>query len=249
MSYYRSWEPLLPASAVIHGTAMVVAPHPDDEVVGCGGIIIAHRDAGEDVHAVIMTDGGRGNPGGSGGADYNALRQEEARRAMDGLGGGELHFLGHPDGELARTLKPVDGLSSVLARVEPEAIFFPSPYEVHPDHRATSLLVFRALRAVGRWPRIYLYEIGAMMPINLLVDITPFMMRKERALAAYPSQLLHQDLVGKMRALNRCRTVNVDDPAIRYAEAYTHVLPESAERYLEAVERVIEITDSMQPPH
>ena len=140
MTHYRDWEPLLPPSAVIHGTALVVAPHPDDEVAGCGGMIIAHRDAGEDVHVAVLTDGARGNPTGSGGPDYTALRREETRRCAEAVGGFTAHFLDYPDGGLKDTLAPAQDLVELMNRIRPATVFLPSPYEVHPDHRAASLL-------------------------------------------------------------------------------------------------------------
>lgn len=247
MTHMRSWEPLLPARALVHGRCLVLAPHPDDELIGCGGIIMAHREAGHDVDIVVMTDGGLGNPGGSGGPDYTATRKEEARLAVTHLGGATLHFLDHPDGRLKDAHAVVHQLVALMTRLAPASVFMPSPYEVHPDHRATALHAFRALRSVEPKPQIYCFEIGAMMPANLLADITPYMLQKEAALTHYHSQLLHQDLVGKMRALNRTRTVNVDDPAISYAEAYIRVEAARADEFLHAVEQVLIVTDAMAP--
>jgi LmbE family N-acetylglucosaminyl deacetylase len=247
MTHYRTWEPLLPARAIVHGRCLVLAPHPDDELIGCGGAIMAHREAGAEVDVLVMTDGGLGNPGGAGGADYTSMRKEEARLAVEHLGGATLHFLDHPDGRLKDAHGAVSEITSFIQRAEPASIFLPSPYEVHPDHRATALHAFRALRGLAKVPKIYCFEIGAMMPANLLIDITPFMLRKEAALKHYHSQLLHQDLAGKMRALNRARTVNVDDSAISHAEALIHVEAAQRESFLEAVERLLVITDAMSP--
>jgi hypothetical protein len=83
------------------------------------------------------------------------------------------------------------------------------------------------------------------MTPNLLIDITPFMLIKERALLAFPSQLLHQDLVAKVRALNHARTVNVDDPAVRYAEAYLHLHSDRIEDFLDKVDAVLRLTERM----
>lgn len=247
MTWYRPFEPLLPVSAVIHGPALVVAPHPDDELLGCGGLILGHREAGQPVDVAILTDGGLGNPTGEGGPGYTALRKEETRRALDRVGGATVHFLDHPDGRLRDAHGAVDDLIRVLQRVRPAAVFFPSPYEVHPDHRAACLHVFRAVRALDPPPALYLYEVGAMMPANCLVDITPHMLRKEEAIALYHSQILHQDLIGKVRAVNRARTVNVDDPDIRYAEALIRVDPARADMFLHQVEDLLKTTDSMRP--
>ena len=248
MTHWRTFEPLLPASRLIHGTALVVAPHPDDEVVGCGGLVVAHREAGETVHVVVMTDGGRGNPGGSGGADYQALRKEETRRALACVGGAEVHFLDYADGSLKDSARPAEDILRLLERHRPATLIAPSPWEVHPDHRAASLW---GLRAASRWDgplQVYLYEVGAFMPVNVLIDVTSWMLQKEQALAVYGSQLLHQDLVGKVRSLNRARTVNVDDPAVRYVEAYCRLESARIPEYLERVEAVLEVIDAMTPP-
>ena len=247
MNWYRTWEPLLAAERLIHGPALVVAPHPDDEIAGCGGMIIAHRRAGVPVDVVVMTDGARGNPTGAGGPDYTALRKEEVRRCAAIVGGFEAHFLEHPDGALKERLEAAEDLARIFHQVAPATVFLPSPYEVHPDHRAACLLGMRALRRVSPGPRIYLYEVGAMMPANLLVDVTPYMVQKEKAMEVYFSQLMHQDMVGKIRAINRGRTINVDDPAVRYAEAYIRVEPERADTFLEAVENTLKVTDGMSP--
>lgn len=247
MTHYRTWEPLLPARSIVHGRCLVLAPHPDDELIGCGGAIMAHREQGAEVDVLVMTDGGLGNPGGAGGADYTNMRKEEARLAVEQIGGATLHFLDHPDGRLKDAHGAVAEIAAFIQRLQPASLFLPSPFEVHPDHRATALHAFRALRGVATCPRIYCFEIGAMMPANLLIDITPFMLRKEAALKHYHSQLLHQDITGKMRALNRARTVNVDDPGISHAEALIHVEAAQRESFLEAVEKLLVITDAMTP--
>ena len=246
-AHYRPWEPLLPATWAVKGTALVVAPHPDDEILGCGGVVAAHRDQGVEVHVAVMTDGGLGNPGGDGGPEYVALRKEETLRALDLLGGAEHHFLDYPDGSLKDNWGPVGDLVSLIDRVRPTTLLLPSPYEVHPDHRATSLIAFRAVRAAAEKPELLCYEVGAMMPANLLLDITPQMLKKEAAVRAFPSQLLHHDLVTKVRALNHARTVNVDDAAIRYAEAYLRVDPARADGFLDIVEQLLRLTDDMGP--
>jgi LmbE family N-acetylglucosaminyl deacetylase len=186
-----------------------------------------------------------GNPGGEGGAEYTALRREETRRALDLIGGATHHFLDHPDGRLGASWRPVHDLVRLMDQIQPAVVLFPSPYEVHPDHRAASLMTFRAARMLQNPPALYCYEVGAMMPANLLVDITPYMLRKERALSAFPSQMLHQDLVGKVRALNHARTVNVDDPTVQYAEAYLHVAAAEMDAFVRAVDHLLLLTDGM----
>ena len=130
---------------------------------------------------------------------------------------------------------------------EARDVVFPSPFEVHPDHRATALHAARALEGAPAPRRLLACEIGAATAANVLLDITPHMAKKERAVACYRSQLRHQDLIAKLRAQNRARTVNVDDRAIQFAEAYTVIEGSRMGDYLKAVEDVVRLVDAMGP--
>jgi LmbE family N-acetylglucosaminyl deacetylase len=245
--YLRPFEPLLGGDWFAIGPLVVLAPHPDDEVLGCGGLILAHRDRGLPVSVVVMTDGGLGDSGKPGSAAYREERRSESRAAAEALGGVDLTFLDVPDGRLAAHPEAADAVRKILAAVRPATVVFPSPFEVHPDHRATALHAARALEGAPPPKRILACEIGAATASNVLLEITPYMARKERAVECYRSQLRHMDLIGKLRAQNRARTVNVDDRAIEFAEGYTVIEAGQLGPYLAAVEQVITIVDRMGP--
>jgi LmbE family N-acetylglucosaminyl deacetylase len=245
--YLRRFEPLLGGEWFAIGPLLVLAPHPDDEVLGCGGLVIAHRERGLPVTAVIMTDGGLGDAGKEGSAAYREMRRAESRAAAEVLGGVELTFLDVPDGKLAAHPEAADAVRDVIRRVRPATVVFPSPFEVHPDHRATALHAARALEGVPPPRRLLACEIGAATASNVLLEITPLMAKKERAVACYRSQLVHMDLIAKLRSQNRARTVNVDDRAIEYAEGYTVIEGSRMGAYLAAVEAVVRLVDDMGP--
>src|SRR5881275_2502629 len=74
---------------------LVLAPHPDDEVIGCGGLVALHLREGRKVRVVVVTDGGQaGDP---------AARQGESRAALASLGDAEVQFLNFPDRQLAES--------------------------------------------------------------------------------------------------------------------------------------------------
>jgi LmbE family N-acetylglucosaminyl deacetylase len=243
----RRFEPLLGGDWFAIGRLLVLAPHPDDEVLACGGLISAHRERGMPVSVVVMTDGGRGEAGRAGDPRYVEERREETRRALETLGGCDLTFLDIPDGTLAARPDAVTMVRDVVRATQPATVVFPSPLEVHPDHRATSLHGAAALEGVPHPKRLLVCEIGAFMPSNVLLDITPHWARKERAIGCYRSQMLHQDLVEKVRALNRARTVNVDDRRIEYVEAYAVIEQALLPAYLESVETLARLVDEMGP--
>ncbi len=247
MDFLRRYEPLYGADHFVRGTLVVIAPHPDDETIGVGGLIAAHRSRGVPVHVIVMTDGSSGIPGEKATADYCALREAETRAASKALGGFELRFLGFEDGALASSLGVVDSLSKALVDINPKTLVFPSPLEVHPDHRAASLAALRASAVLGGSARLLAYEIGAMMPANVLLDITPWQSQKHEAIRAYASQLAHMDICGKVAGLNRARTVNVSDPQVLAAEAFADIAPKDVVNYLTFMDQLARLLDGSLP--
>ena len=198
---------------------LVFAPHPDDEVFGCGGTLAFQSDAGAEVRVVILTDGGMGDPTGRT-EDLRGTRVAESRAAGEHLGLSDYRFLDLPDGGLQVTGELVEALARELEDYEPELVIGPSPGELHPDHRATSRALMAALSR-GPERRVLLYGINTQVVPGLLVDITPVNERKRAAIACFSSQLEHMDLLRKIEAVAQAYTVNVEDPAVEFVEGYT----------------------------
>jgi LmbE family N-acetylglucosaminyl deacetylase len=156
-------------------------------------------------------------------------------------------FLDVPDGTLASRPDAATSVRERIRALDPRTIVFPSPLEVHPDHRATALHAAAALDGIPWRGRLLACEIGAFMPANVLLDITAHWQQKERAIGCYRSQMVSQDLVGKVKALNRARTVNVDDRTIEYVEAYAVIDRDRFPEYLTSVERLAALVDAMGP--
>lgn len=118
-------------------SALVLAPHPDDETLGCGLTILQKTRAGSPVHVVIAADG------------EDERRREECREACRRLGvaAGSLQFLGLPDGGLATTTAQLDeALLDIAGRFPAADLFAPCAIDNHPDHRALAAAAHR-LRA------------------------------------------------------------------------------------------------------
>ena len=253
--HYRAWHPLLAPSHMVRGTLLVIAPHPDDEVIGPGGLVAAHRDAGERVVNVVLTDGIRGDHDGSADAKaYVRARRAESLGASEEIGGGDHIFCEFDDGGLAASFNDdpsplVEKLRELIRAEAPATITFPSLYEIHPDHRAASLAVLQAVTDCSMSDvQLLAYEVGAMMPANLLINITDFFERKSRALSRFATQLEHQELLVQLDALNRCRSVNCDDPLVTHCEAFLAIHSSEIADFVEEVERVLVRTDAMMPP-
>ncbi len=187
---------------------LVLAPHPDDETLGCGATIVQllRRDAR--VRVVVATDGRYG--GGAGQPEERAhLRAEELRRATSvlGLTATDVNRWELEDGTLAERPKELaDAVTDELSTFRPDLVLVTASVEPHPDHAALGSAARRArqLRDTAIWE----YMIwGWVWPIELAgraadarreragyrrpvsVHTTGVLDTKKRAIACYPSQL------------------------------------------------------------
>ena len=194
------------------GPTLVLAPHPDDESLGCGGTLALLRKAGHPVHVVFVSDGTLSHPNSP---TYPAerlrdLREKEAREALRELqiSAKEVTFMRLRDRHVpmpgdAGFGKAVDALLTVIQRFTPSTVLVPYERDPHPDHRATYALLQAALDTLERnkQPRvleylIWLWELGRPddLPkpgerVVLQVDIDAVSDQKKRAINAHQSQV------------------------------------------------------------
>jgi LmbE family N-acetylglucosaminyl deacetylase len=189
---------------VREGSAVVLAPHADDETLGCGGTIALKTAAGSPVTLVIATDGGLSpRPIGTSVEEIVATRRREASAAAAILGAGEPIHLALPDGGLQSCRDGLDRLVGEQLRVlEADQVFAPSPRDPHPDHAALGAAVRRALSAsAGPVPQLFEYPIWQRVSVRCTVrsllewrrhtkvDVSTTLAAKRAALACYTSQL------------------------------------------------------------
>lgn len=141
---------------------MVFAPHPDDEVLGCGGTIALHRRTDATVKVVFMTDGRSSHRALLDSVWLATIRQREAYAACEALGieAANVFWLGFEDGRLRNAFRPaVAQVGALLAEHTPNAILIPFKHEDPPDHRATRAIVLKAVRCLGAAVNVYEYPI------------------------------------------------------------------------------------------
>jgi len=198
---------------------LVIAPHPDDESIGCGGTLCKHAARGDRVVVTYVTSGELGLKHLSREKAW-AIREREARRAGDVLGVAALEFLRLPDwsvgdhvAQASRLLRPI------LKREKPARIYVPHEREWHPDHRAAIGVLRAACRNGACRSEVVAYEVWTPLSEHDHVeDITAEMPKKLRALRAHRSQLNEFDYVRAVRGLNQFRGELA--AKCRYAEVF-----------------------------
>ena len=222
---FRSWTPLVDPRTIPRGPVVVFSPHPDDEVIGCGGALAFHVARGDPVHVVHLTGGEAGDPKKLAGDDLVAVRRREAREAAQVLGLKELVALDFEDGRLEPGEALVARMAEEVARVGPAVVYAPSPLECHPDHLAAGFAAAAALVRAGSAARLLLFEVNHPTLASFLLDVTPWIDVKREALAKFASQQRYNDLIGKRLGLAYARTINIALPGIEYVEAFLEIEP------------------------
>jgi N-acetylglucosamine malate deacetylase 1 len=178
---------------------LVIAPHMDDEVLGCGATIAKHVDRGDSVNIMFVAHRVYNH---SYDEKKNKIEQSHALKAKKVLGYNDAIFLGLPDERLDVAVQDIIiPMESHLDRVRPDFVYIPFRGDNNQDHRA----VFDAARVILRpvvtpyIENIYMYEAPSSteqsppLPENVFypnyyVDISRFMERKLKALRCYETE-------------------------------------------------------------
>jgi len=219
-------------------SVLVVAAHPDDEVLGCGGTIARHAEAGDQVQVLIVAEGATSRlqqrDRGQASNELSALAQA-ARNAGAILGAAGVELLDCPDNRLD-SLDRLDLIKRIEARMErhqPQVVYVHHAGDVNVDHRRLHEAVITACRPTPGQPvrRLLSFEVAsstewqppgsapAFQP-NWFVDITTQWPRKREALAAYASE---------MRAWPHARSIEALEHLARWRGAQVGV--EAAEAF------------------
>jgi LmbE family N-acetylglucosaminyl deacetylase len=237
---YLQSSGLLQVSGVYNRTAMawtpgtervlVLAPHMDDETIGCGGTLALHAECGADITVCFLTDGrnGSGQLSTLQGKERERRqrelverRKQEARRALNELGiKKEMICLDAEDGALRRTSWAADRVGQLLRDLQPELVYLPFYLEEHTDHRAASSVLIDGAR--GRWERFQCvgYEVWTPLFPNCLVRIDATLAKKRAALSKYETQLADMDYLHSSLGLNAHRSAGLLDARGGHAEAF-----------------------------
>lgn len=145
------------------GPLLVIAPHPDDETLGCGAAIMRAVDAGQRVHVVVVCDGRHSQQSKKiTPAELAVIRRNEVEEACRRLGvpESEVSHLGFEDRHVADSAREVaDRLEAIAREFGPANILAPSGIDKHPDHRAIHVIVSRMVEQGRLTAPVYEYPV------------------------------------------------------------------------------------------
>jgi len=177
---------------------LILAPHPDDEVIGMGGTLVKHIENGCETFILYLTDGGGT---GSDRKLVSTKRRQEAESLAERFPLRQI-FWDHPDTGLNPTTAASD-LKQLLLELLPETIYLPSLFEHHFDHYAANVLLHLALDGLKMQPWVAGYEVWDNLgAANYVVDISDVIDAKLEMMHLYETPMQYTDFAELIRHRN-----------------------------------------------
>ena len=217
---------------------LVIAAHPDDEVLGCGGTIARHADAGDQVQVLIVAEGATSRQqkrDRNQASDELSYLAQAAQRAGVILGASGVELLDLPDNRLD-SLDRLDLIKQIeerIARHQPQVVYVHHAGDVNIDHRRLHEAVVTACRPTPGQPvrRLLSFEVasstewqppGSAPPFqpNWFVDISSQWPRKREALEAYASEMRPWPHARSIQAVEHLARWRGSQVGVEAAEAF-----------------------------
>lgn len=209
--FEQFFTPYQASSAITGNKVLILAPHPDDEIFGCGAAAANWAQQGVELKVLILTDGVvEGEFGDQ--PDAKRLRQEkaqhranESKQAAQILGLPEPEFLHGQDGALWTDAAIKEKVLAIAKAWQPTTIVIPSVWEMHRDHRTTAEIGLELAQQLSSIEQVAMYEVGVPLTANTLEDITEMASLKWQAMQCFTSQLSSQRYAEQIQGLNQFR--------------------------------------------
>jgi len=226
----------------VFGRILVIAPHPDDEIIGLGGTLRLHVKAKDEIKVVYITDGSSGFP-----SNYRPTpkeRQEmadkrelEAREGMEIIGIADLTFLEYKDNKFSINENIQKYFLQLFEKFQPELIYLPYFFDTNRDHQVVLQLLMRIIEQSKITTKLAMYEVWEPLIANYIVGIDTVSSEKEEALKVYRSQMRSVNYLYASMGLAAYRGAMSE--AGDYAEAFLVLDSEVAVKLYKKISRVI----------
>lgn len=207
---------------------LVVAVHPDDETLGCGGTLLKHKADGDSIHWLICTESDSVNP-------FYSIRENEIQRVIEEYGFESTHNLKLKTMQVDEyTMSELVGkVSKIIVEVQPEIIYLPFKGDVHSDHRKIFEAAYSCTKSF-RYPfikKIYMMETlsetefapstkeDSFIP-NVFVDMSNFMDKKIEIMKIFESEIGEHPFPRSEKNLRALATLRGATAGCEYAESF-----------------------------
>lgn len=204
----RAWEPRQ-LTAPVGKRLLALCPHPDDESIGAGGLLLAHRGLAE-IHLVCLCNGEAGGQLDEPGIDNTAAkgrlvetRKAEFRKTAGALNAVSVRQLDFPDGGIPCSAVAVEQLRKIVEEIRPDVVLLPWFLDGQVDHRRANVLY--AWACADLEAMVLGYEIWSMLEPNAVFDIAQQLPAKLSLIQNYTSQVRTVDYVSYAEGLARVR--------------------------------------------
>ena len=214
---------------------LVIAPHPDDETLGCGGALFKHKAEGDDIYWLIVTGISKEN-----GWQETVVkkRDNEIDTVAEKYGFSDVFNLRLPTTKIdtLSVSELIGKISNVYKKVEPGIIYMPFSNDVHTDHQ----LIANALQSTFKWFRypsvkkVLMYETLSETDFNFLgdnvfrpnvfMDISEHLNNKIETMKIYESELKEHPFPRSSKSITALATLRGSQSGYLYAEAFQLVL-------------------------
>jgi LmbE family N-acetylglucosaminyl deacetylase len=233
--YFTAFVRPVAVTAPFGKSMLILAPHQDDEAIGCGGALVLQLRTGNAAAIVLLQDGADGHEElGMSRQALTELRNDESRRAAAAVGGDPPLFLGYA--RLAESAPQAsEQVRGIITERKADAVFVPFVLDAHPDHRWANYILAEALKGIEWNVRVFGYEVWGLCIPNVLVVIDEAIEEKMRMLACFTWANSAIDYAHSTKGLNMYHSRMLGAGECRFAERFFE-LPRK--EYIELVERI-----------
>ena len=204
----KGWQPKQ-VSLPVGKRILSISPHPDDESIGAGGLLWAHRNLSE-VHCIVLSLGEKGGALKENVEDpqlYSSkladIRKAEFSKTASMLNAASSYFFDFSDGNILCNMHEAERLRLLVKKIEPDVVLLPWFLDNLPDHRRTNILY--AWACAGLALTVFSYEVWTLLEPNAVLDITDYLDGKITLIRNYESQLRTLDYLSYVSGLSKIR--------------------------------------------
>jgi hypothetical protein len=235
VDYFSGFVRAVPIRPPFGKSMVVLAPHQDDETIGCGGVLALQRAAGHGAAVIVLHDGAAEHEElGLSPQALTEMRNEESRQAAAVIGLDPPIFLNYSS-LFANMPQAIESVRRVLLEREADAVFVPFVLDGNPDHRMTNYILAGALADVPWNVRVFGYEVWGLCIPNVIAVIDEVIDQKLAMLSCFHFANKALDYVHSTKGLNMFHSRMLGAGECKYAERFFEV---PRQEYIDLVKRI-----------